>query len=312
MDAEKAIEIVDVYKEFKVGFRMKTVRAVNGISLDVEKGNIYGFLGPNGAGKTTTIKMLLSLIKPSSGKIKVWGNYISDYKVRAKVGFMPENPYFYDYLTGNEFLDLAARLYHISAKERKSRIDELLNLVGLKNSGTRQLRKYSKGMLQRIGLAQAMIAKPSLLILDEPMSGLDPIGRREIRDLIISLRNQKTTIFFSSHILTDVELLCDQVAIINKGKIVASGDIQQLLKPAQQIVDIEITGLQNFNDIDDIIKDKVSHGNIIRLSVLGQENAEKTLKYILEKKGNVISFVSRRETLEDIFMRNAMAIDKND
>jgi ABC-2 type transport system ATP-binding protein len=217
------LELSGISKSYRTHLSLRKYWILRGLSLSVRAGEIFGFVGTNGAGKTTTIKLALGLTFPDCGSIKLFGRPALRPAVRAKVGFLPENPYFYDYLTGAEFLDFHARLFGLSAADRRRRAVDLLERVGLANRGDRQLRYYSKGMLQRIGLAQALINDPELVILDEPMSGLDPIGRREVRDLILELKASGRTVFFSSHILSDTELICDRVGIIVRGSMKTVG-----------------------------------------------------------------------------------------
>ena len=227
-----AIEINGLSKDYKVGFwRQQTRRALNRLSLNIEKGEVIGFLGPNGAGKTTTIKIPMGLIFPTEGTAHILGQPAGQPEAYRSVGFLPEQPYFYDYLTAAELLDYLGSFFPFTSSERRQRRDVALDQVGLSDARHMQLRKYSKGMLQRAGIAQAIFHDPELVILDEPMSGLDPIGRREIRDLMVALKSQGKTVFFSTHILSDAEALCDRVAILNRGDLVGIGPITDLLKP---------------------------------------------------------------------------------
>jgi len=227
----KAIEIHNLTKDFHVGFwKKRPVRALDGLSLSVEPGEIFGFLGPNGAGKTTTLKLLMNLIRPTEGNARILGEPVDQVAMRRRIGFLPENPYFYDYLTAEEFLKYVGALFHIRQPELARRVKDLLETVGLSDARKTQLRKFSKGMVQRVGIAQAIINNPEVVFLDEPMSGLDPLGRREVRQVIGSLRSKGVTVFFSSHILPDVETLCDRVAILNKGKLVAVGALNEILR----------------------------------------------------------------------------------
>ena len=225
------IEIENLTKDYEIGFwKKKKVRALDNLTLNVEGGQIFGFLGGNGAGKTTTIKILMSLIFPSAGNARILGYDISDVKMRQRIGYCPENPYFYDYLTARELMMYFGELFGLDKAKSKQKTEELLTKVGLEEaSWNKQLRKFSKGMLQRTGLAQSLINDPEIVFLDEPMSGLDPIGRREIRELIADLRKNGTTIFMSTHILSDIEALCDNVAILRKGKLAAAGKLDDLL-----------------------------------------------------------------------------------
>src|SRR5215831_2908499 len=227
--AETVLAVENLTKVYRTAFRQKRVRAVHDASFSVERGEIFGFVGPNGAGKTTTIRTIMGLIRPTSGRCLVFGEEVPARTARARLGFLPESPYFYDYLTPRELLDLAGRLCGVERAARRRRTDELIERVGLAGAADRPLRKFSKGMLQRAGLAQALVHDPELVVLDEPMSGLDPIGRKEVRDLILWLRDAGKTVFFSTHILPDVEAICDRVAIIAGGSIQEVGSVDSLL-----------------------------------------------------------------------------------
>ena len=231
MPPDTVIAARDLAKTFALGFFRKKIRAVRGVSFEVGRGEIFGFLGPNGAGKTTTIKMMMGLIFPSAGTVELLGRRVPSVEAKRRIGYLPESPYFYDYLTGEELLHLAGRLFDVPAKQRRERTDFLLERVGLERARKLPLRKYSKGMLQRIGLAQALVGDPELVVLDEPMSGLDPIGRKEIRDLIVSLKAEGRTVFFSTHILPDAELICDRCAIVVGGTLRDVGPLDALLNP---------------------------------------------------------------------------------
>src|SRR5918912_197675 len=224
------IEIRNLTKDYEVGFwRKRKVRALDGLSLSVDRGQIFGFLGANGAGKTTTLKLLMRLIFPTAGSARILGHDIQDVSMHQRIGYLPENPYFYDYLTAREFLDYCAQIFGYPSASRKNRTADLLARVRLdEKRWDTQLRKFSKGMLQRVGLAQSLVNDPEIVFLDEPMSGLDPIGRREVRDLISSLRAKGTTVFFCSHILSDIEVLCDRVAILRRGRLAHLGRLDEL------------------------------------------------------------------------------------
>src|SRR5712675_1087243 len=224
------LEIDNLTKDYETGFwRKRKVRALDGLSLTVENGQIFGFLGANGAGKTTTLKLLMRLIYPTAGNARILGRDIGEVAMHHRIGYLPENPYFYDYLTAREFLEYCAEIFGYHRGDRKKRSAELLSLVHLDEpSWNRQLRKFSKGMLQRVGLAQALVNDPEIVFLDEPMSGLDPVGRREVRDLIASLRTQGKTVFMCSHILSDIEVLCDSVAILKSGRLAHAGSLAEL------------------------------------------------------------------------------------
>jgi len=219
-----AIETESLTKDYPTGFlHLKTKRSLESLTMQVGEGEAFGFLGPNGAGKSTTLKLLMGIIFPTSGRARILGRPIGDVSMHRDIGYLPEQPYFYDYLTAAELLDYFARFFGFSAGERKERVVKMLKKVGLETAGKIQLRKYSKGMLQRVGLAQAILHDPKVVILDEPMSGLDPIGRREVRDIILELKREGRTIFFSTHILTDAEMLCDKVGVIVGGKLQGVG-----------------------------------------------------------------------------------------
>jgi ABC-2 type transport system ATP-binding protein len=234
-----AIETESLTKDYPTGFlHMKTRRCLENLTMQVGEGEAFGFLGPNGAGKSTTIKWLMGIIFPTSGSAKILERPISDVAMHQDIGYLPEQPYFYDYLTAPELLDYFARFYGFNAAERKARVARMLKKVGLETAGKIQLRKYSKGMLQRVGLAQAILHDPKVVILDEPMSGLDPIGRREVRDIILELKREGKTILFSTHILTDAELLCDKVGVIVGGKLQGVGRPDEIVGMKPQGMEI--------------------------------------------------------------------------
>src|SRR5437867_12877868 len=233
------LELLDVHKSYRSHLSIRKYWILRGLSLSIREGEIFGTIGTNGAGKTTTIKLALGLIFPDTGVVRLFGEDASKVESRRRVGFLPENPYLYDYLTGEEFLDFHARLFGLGAATRRRRVKDLLERVGLAHRGDRQLRHYSKGMLQRIGLAQALVNDPEVVILDEPMSGLDPIGRRDVRDIILRLKDEGKTIFFSTHILPDVEMICDRVGILVKGQLRAVGAVHELVGAAT-VTSVEI------------------------------------------------------------------------
>ena len=233
------IEILGLTKDFPVGFwRPRMRRALDNLTFQVEEGEIFGFLGPNGAGKTTTMKLLMGLIFPTSGTARVRGRSIDDVEMHREIGYLPEQPYFYDYLTARELLDYYARFANYSATERRERVGKFLERVGLGAAGDVQLRKFSKGMLQRVGIAQAILHEPPVVILDEPMSGLDPVGRREVREIILGLKKQGRTVFFSTHILSDAEMLCDRVAVLAGGKLQGVGAPREIVTMKSQSMEI--------------------------------------------------------------------------
>jgi ABC-2 type transport system ATP-binding protein len=310
------IEIENLTKDYEVGFwKKKKVRALDGLSLQVEGGQIFGFLGGNGAGKTTTIKILMSLLFPSSGTAKILGHDISDTKMHSRIGYCPENPYFYDYLTARELMNYFGELFGINQTERKIRTEELLTKVGLdEKDWNKQLRKFSKGMLQRVGLAQALINKPEIVFLDEPMSGLDPIGRREIRELIADLRTGGTTVFMSTHILSDIEALCDRVAILRKGKLSATGNLDELLVESGESQAFEI----NVKNVSaEILQKDISvltnvtmtpKANGANILVDDEETIEKVLQIVKSYGGRLVSVQPVKQSLEELFVEKTSTI----
>lgn len=237
MSEAPVLAVRDLAKTFRVGFFRKKVEAVRGIDFTVERGEIFGLLGPNGAGKTTTIKMLLGLISPMAGTIELFGRVSRSPAIMGRIGYLPENPYVYQYLKPLEFLDLCGRLCSMSAKDRRDKGQAMIERVGLADAVDRPIGKFSKGMMQRIGLAQALLHEPELLVLDEPMSGLDPLGRREVRDLIVEQRELGRTVLLTTHILSDVEALCDRVAILRRGKVSHIGPLEELLTPEAETLE---------------------------------------------------------------------------
>lgn len=297
----ESLKITNLHKSFKTGFFFKRKKILKGITLTVDEGEIYGYLGPNGAGKTTTIKCIMGLIFPEIGEIQILGQHYLSLQAKAHIGFLPENPYFYDYLTAREFLRFYSQLFQLRQEAREKRIVELIKLVGLEKSADLQLRKFSRGMLQRIGLAQALLNEPKLVFLDEPLGGLDPIGRKEIRDIILRLKDEGKTVFLSSHILQDIEMICDRVAIIVNGEIVNAGKLSDLISEKVFFTELIVSGiddklLEHFGDSLD------SHGERIFLKVYDEAKLEDILQLVLTHKGRVHSLIPRTETLEDIFV----------
>ncbi|TET23056.1 MAG: ABC transporter ATP-binding protein [Candidatus Aminicenantes bacterium] len=296
-----ALKIEDLHKSFSTGFIPKKKKILKGISLAVEEGEIFGYLGPNGAGKTTTIKCILGLIFPKKGKIEIFGH--SSYSLQAKeqIGYLPENPYFYDYLTASEFLHFYSQLSLMKKKDKEDKISSLLSLVSLEQSASLPLRKFSRGMLQRIGLAQALLNEPSLVLLDEPLGGLDPLGRKEIRDIIVKLKAEGKTVFLSSHILQDIEMICDRVAIIVNGQIVSQGTLQDLISEKILFTEIILSGVEE-KDVEDLGECIPTHTERLLLKVFEDEKIEKILQLVQSKKGKIHSLIPRTETLEDLFV----------
>jgi ABC-2 type transport system ATP-binding protein len=295
------LAIENVHKLFKVGFIPKKKEILKGVSLSVAEGEIFGYLGPNGAGKTTTLKCILGLIFPDRGQIEIFGQPHLEPKAKERLGFLPENPYFYDYLTAREFLDFYAQLFRVKKDEREKRIASLLNLVGMESARDLQLRKFSRGMLQRIGLAQALINEPSLVLLDEPLGGLDPLGRKEIRDIIIRLKAEGKTVFLCSHILQDIEMICDRVAIIIGGKIISQGSLIDLISEKILFTEIILSGL----DPKDLVGfgDSLSaHGGRTLIKVFHEEKIQEILDLVKNRNAKIHSLIPRTQTLEDLFV----------
>ena len=296
-----ALRIEEVYKSFKIGFIPKKKEILKGISLSVKEGEIFGYLGPNGAGKTTTIKCILGLIFPERGRIEIFNQTHLSAKAREKVGFLPENPYFHDYLTASEILDFYSQLFPGGRQDKDKKIKQLLSLVGLEKSAKLRLRKFSRGMLQRIGLAQALLNDPSLVFLDEPLGGLDPLGRKEIRDVIVRLKEEGKAVFLSSHILQDIEMICDQVAIIMNGRIINQGNLQDMISEKILLTEVILSGIEA-QELETLGDSVITHGGRILLKVIEEEKVEKVIQLVQDRKGKIHSLVPRTETLEDLFV----------
>ncbi|MEO6590012.1 MAG: ABC transporter ATP-binding protein [Pyrinomonadaceae bacterium] len=305
------IEIENLSKDYEVGFfKKKKVRALDDLTLQVEGGQIFGFLGGNGAGKTTTIKILMSLIFPSTGRAKILGEDISNTAMHAKIGYCPENPYFYDYLSARELMNYFGELFGLDTAKRNQKTEELLTKVGLEEKDwNKQLRKFSKGMLQRVGLAQSLVNEPEIVFLDEPMSGLDPMGRREIRELIAELREKGTTVFMSTHILSDIEALCDNVAILRQGKLAATGNLNELLTKSgeSQQFEIVVKGVAA-----DALKSEVekiggaslsAKANGATIHVLEEKDIDGIMKLTRENGGSLVSIQPVKQSLEELFVK---------
>ncbi len=307
MSSDVVLSAEQLKKTFRIGFLRKRVEAVKEVSFRVHRGEIFGFLGPNGAGKTTTMKMLMGLIFPTSGRGEVLGRKIGDVDAKRRMGYLPETPYFYEYLSVEEFLDFAGSLSGVKGPERKKRRDALITRVGLDHARGRPLRKYSKGMLQRAGIAQSLMGDPELVILDEPMTGLDPIGRKEIRDLMLDLRREGRTVFFSTHILHDVELTCDRVAIVVGGRVRSEGSLGQLL--SARLLSTSVVLLSGSESLPDLPEGtiRLENGGQLELQIPASVDVNQFLSAALSRKCSVVSVVPRRESLEDVFVREAQS-----
>jgi ABC-2 type transport system ATP-binding protein len=296
-----AIETEGLTKDYTTGFWLaKKKRSLDNLTMQVERGEVFGFLGPNGAGKTTTIKLLMGLIFPSAGTARILGRPVSDVGMHNEIGYLPEQPYFYDYLTARELLDYFARFHGFGAAERRQRVERMLKKVGLETAGKIQLRKYSKGMLQRVGVAQAILHDPQVVILDEPMSGLDPLGRREVRDIILELKKAGRTVLFSTHILSDAEMLCDRVAVIAGGKLRGVG-------APKEIVGVQSHGMEILFEPGSgagaagIMEKAARMGDRYRIEVAEGE-LYAAMEQLRAAGAKVLSVTQVRQTLEDYFL----------
>ena len=297
-----AIEILGLEKTYMVGFwRKRPKRALQPLHLTVEDGEIFGFLGPNGAGKTTTLKMLMGLVFPTAGTARILGKDWTDPEVKAQIGFLPEQPYFYDYLTAHELLDYYGQLSGVPGRDRKNRVEEILGRVGLTDIRGIQLRKFSKGMLQRVGIAQAILHNPRLVFLDEPMSGLDPLGRREVRDLMLQLQQEGKTVFFSTHILSDAEALCDRVAIIHKGELRGVGAVEELTKSVQGKVEVIWQGTQLPASMKALGAEFHVTGDTVR-AVIAENQQDAAIDALRRERLRLISLTPLRTSLESYFV----------
>jgi ABC-2 type transport system ATP-binding protein len=292
-------------KTFHLGLLRKRVEAVKEASFDVGRGEVFGYLGPNGSGKTTTLKMLMGLVFPTRGRVEVLGRPVPNREAKRKLGYLPESPYFYEYLAPEEFLDLVGALFDVPRKIRRERAAQLITRVGLDHARGRPLRKFSKGMLQRIGIAQALMGDPELVVLDEPMTGLDPLGRKEIRDLMLELKREGRTVLYSTHILPDVEMTCDRVAMIFAGRIRSVGPLSELL--TARLLSTEVCLRHDVGQIP-----QLPEGGVVRQTPDGMlvdlpegADVDAFLRAALSAKSSIISVTPRRESLEDLFVRQA-------
>jgi len=321
--ADLAIDVHDLTKTYRTPFTRRKVEALRGVTFSVERGQIFGFIGPNGAGKTTTIRTLMGLVRPTGGRATLLGHALPSRAAREKIGFLPEAPYFYDYLDVGELCDLAGRLFGLAPRVRAQRADELIEKVGLGQARGQSLKKFSKGMLQRAGLAQALMNDPELVVLDEPMSGLDPIGRKEVRDLILELRDRGKTVFFSTHILSDVEAITDRVAIIARGQLQAHGTPAELVSRSVQGVDVIIRlappAAGPGPDGDAETADAQLTRGAVRVRRVGEElsltlaadtDVDAWIARAHAAGARVVQIAPRHETLEDLFVRRVAGADR--
>jgi ABC-2 type transport system ATP-binding protein len=298
-----AIEILGLEKTYYVGFWKKRPKcALRPLNLTVEDGEIFGFLGPNGAGKTTTLKLLMGLVFPTAGAARILGMEINDPRMKAQIGFLPEQPYFYDYLTAGELLEYFAQLSGVPAKQRRGKVNDVLNRVGLTDVTGVQLRKFSKGMLQRVGIAQAILHDPKVLFFDEPMSGLDPMGRREVRNLMEQLKQEGKTVFFSTHILLDAESLCDRVAIIHGGELQGIGAVADLTSSVEGKIEIVWQGTLVPAPLKCLMTESHVTGDTVRATVL-EANQDAVIDGLRREGIRIISVTPVRTSLEEYYVR---------
>ncbi len=298
-----AIEILGLEKTYQVGFwRKRPKLALKPLHLSVEQGEVFGFLGPNGAGKTTTLKMLMGLVFPTGGSARILSVSYDDPEVKAQIGFLPEQPYFYDYLTARELLDYYGQLSGVPARDRSLQVPKLLERVGLGQAANLQLRKFSKGMLQRVGIAQAILHDPKVVFLDEPMSGLDPVGRREVRDLIEELKHEGKTVFFSTHILSDAESLCDRVAILHLGELRGIGAVAQLTANVQSRIELVWEGTTIPASVKALAGEVHTTGDTVR-AVAADSTQDQLIDTLRREHLRLISLVPVRTSLEEYFVQ---------
>ncbi len=311
LEAREIVRVDELVKDFRPGLGLRPKRVLEGISFRVLENEIFGFVGPNGAGKTTALKVLMGLIRPTAGSASILGHDVRETDFRRHVGFLPENPYFYEYLTGREILRFYARLSGVPGAQIGDRVELLLDWVGLTYAADTRLRTYSKGMLQRVGIAQALVHDPAVVFLDEPMSGLDPIGRKEIRDLILRLRVEGKTVFMNTHILSDVELVCDRVAIIVKGRIRYEGRIQEFLDAGELETDLVLArvsvGLAS--ELEAQFGELRPCGEHVELRVPAKAVGE-VLGHCLAEGTDIVSVTPHRASLESIFLSAVRSADQ--
>jgi ABC-2 type transport system ATP-binding protein len=303
-----AIRTEELTKDYAIGFwRTRQYRALDRLTLAIEPGEVFGFLGPNGAGKTTTLKLLMQLTFPTAGRAEILGKPVGDVAVRRRIGYLPENPSFYDYLTAEELLNYFAQLFGYSAADRRTRVPKLLDRVGIGAERRLQLRKFSKGMIQRVGIAQALVNDPEVIFLDEPMSGLDPLGRRDVRALILELRDQGRTVFFSSHILADAEALCRRVAIVAGGRLAASGRLSDMIAFKVRGWELVVSDLRP--EVHARVAAEVRRATEIApgtytLELALEQAPDRMLADLVAAGATLVSLNPIRDTLEDFFVKH--------
>lgn len=308
------VETIELTKDYRLGFlRNRVKRALDRLNLSVGGGEVFGLLGPNGAGKTTALKLLFRLVFPTSGTARILGKELKDISVRFRVGYLPENPSFYDHLTAEEFLTYVGSLFGLSAAERRRRIGDLIDQLGLSASRNVPLRRFSKGMIQRVGIAQALINDPDLVFLDEPMSGLDPLGRREVREVILRLKERRKTVFLTTHILADAETLCDQVAVLHHGQLQGCGELNTILSLGISTTELVIEGpsAKVMAELMPYTSSVVRTGERVRVEISVESKVEKTLEVILHNRAKLISVNPVKRSLEDYFVEKVGASAKS-
>jgi len=307
-----ALETIDLTKDYRLGFwRNRVKRALDRLTLRVETGEVFGLLGPNGAGKTTTLKLFFRLIFPTSGTALILGKQLDDVAVRFRIAFLPENPAFYEHLTAQEFLTFAASLVGLPAAERRRRPGELIDQLGLSASRNIPLRKFSKGMIQRLGIGQALINDPDVVFLDEPMSGLDPLGRREVREVILRLKERGKTVFFSTHILSDAETLCDRVAVLHHGRLQGCGELNTILRLGVSTTELVLEGpsAEVMAELTPYASSVIRTGERVRLEMPEESEVQRALEIILRGRTKLISVNPVKRSLEDYFLQKVGAAE---
>jgi ABC-2 type transport system ATP-binding protein len=308
--ATPAIQIEGLKKTFRIGFRMRRVEALVDANLVVPEGCVFGVVGPNGAGKTTMIKILMGLLRASAGTASIQGHPVPSVESRRRVGYLPEHPHFYDHLNPVELLGFVANLHGISGRQAKSKVYELLDFVGLSGSTSKPIRRFSKGMVQRLGIAQTLINDPSVIILDEPQSGLDPIGRKDVKDMIMGLKQKKRTVFFSSHILPDVEDVCDEIALLIDGRVREVGSVATLLDPQVLETEIEVANVDGATE--KLLAESASRTALLGDSVIyylpGHLETDEIVAKVITGGGQIRKLLRHQEQLEDVFVRETKAV----
>lgn len=307
------LNVENLIKDYTTGFLRKRVRVLKGVSFSVNKGEIFGFVGPNGAGKTTAFKTVLGFVSATSGRVQIMGKPLGDVDVKKRIGYLPENPYFYDYLTGEELLHYMGELHGLNGSGLSKRVGELLQKVNMSHAKRVQLRKYSKGMLQRIGVAQALINDPEFLVLDEPMSGLDPMGQREIRELILEQKKRGKTILLSSHILSDVEALCDRVGVIIGGRVVKIGELGKLFEEIHTDYEMLLKGVDEeiVNKLSDLVVTIERRAGFIVLK-FDEDIKGRVLDAISNSRADIVLLHPLTKSLEGLFVEEAKKDDKSE